>query len=236
MAMKKTVALLTLSAALMLASGAFARPVVIELFTSDGCSYCPPAEAYMGELTQRPDVLPLTFHVTYWDRIGWKDEYGDELFTNRQTLYQLGWKQRSNYTPQVVVDGLDDASGADKKRIEGLMNQAKQGMVDVPVKLVVDAEKMTITLPDRKGAPVADVWVLGFDRERESSPSRGENKGKKLMTHHVVRHMQKAGQWDGVAQDISVPKEWSLSPDRVAVILQQEGQGRVLGVAVADYN
>jgi hypothetical protein len=236
MTIKKTAALLTLCAALIQAPSAFARPVVIELFTSDCCSYCPPAEAYIGELTKRSDILPLTFHVTYWDRIGWKDEYGDELFTNRQTLYQLGWKQRSNYTPQVVVDGLDDASGADKKRIEGLVNQAKQGLVDIPVKLKISAEKMTIILPERKGAPVADIWVMGFDNERESTPNRGENKGKKLMTHHVVRHMQKAGQWDGTVQEISVPKEWPLSPDRVAVILQQEGQGRVLGVAVADYN
>ena len=130
--------ILFLVAGLMMCGAAQAqmssRPVVLELFTSQGCSSCPPADAYIGELSQHKDVLALSFHVDYWDGLGWKDPFSLAISTERQQLYSAARRRASVYTPQVVIDGMDEFVGTDRRNIGQALATARTG---VPVEISI---------------------------------------------------------------------------------------------------
>ncbi len=201
-----------------------AHPAVIELFQSQGCSSCPPANANVIALADRPDVLALSFQVTYWDDLGWKDTFGSPQYTARQWDYARAFKHSQVYTPQVVVNGRADVVGARKGEIEQTLAKADrgQGGPDVAVadgKVAVGA-----------GAGSGQVWLVRYDANIVQVPiKRGENGGKTLPHKNVVRELVKLGAWSGKAQTYALPAGGRA--DLKTAILVQAGEGGAIVAA-----
>ena len=214
-------------------SKAVERPTLVELFTSEGCSSCPPADALLAELAGRPDVLALSFHVDYWDRLGWKDPFSSPDATRRQHGYAVLLGLATVYTPQIVVDGKWQAVGSDRGEVEHALGAARRNRDEVPVGLAVEDGRAKISLgPGSDGASAA-LLLIGFDRRHVTAVARGENSGRTLAHVDVVCSIEEVAQADSRARRFEVPIR---SPsDRVAAILQAR-DGRVLGVAVGDVN
>ncbi len=208
------------------------RPIVVELFTSEGCSSCPPADALLAELAGQPDVLALSFHVDYWDRLGWKDPFSSPDATRRQNSYAELLGLTTVYTPQIVVDGRWQAVGSDRSEVEQALASARRSREEVAVALAVDHGRAQITLGQGGGDRIAaDLLLIGFDRRHVTAVSRGENGGRTLSHVDVVRSIEEIGHSDGGKTAFEVP---ICSPsDRVAAVLQAR-DGRILGVAVTD--
>jgi hypothetical protein len=207
------------------------RPIVVELFTSEGCSSCPPADALLAELAGRPDVLALSFHVDYWDRLGWKDPFSSPDATRRQHGYADLLGLATVYTPQMVVDGGWQAVGSDRGEVEQALGSARRNHDDVPIALAVDHGQAQITLGQGGDGVAATLLLVGFDRRHVTAVSRGENSGRTLSHIDVVRSIDEVAQFDGRARALKVPIR--VPCDRVAAILQA-GDGRVIGVATGD--
>ncbi len=207
------------------------RPTLVELFTSEACSSCPPADALLAELAGRPDVLALSFHVDYWDRLGWKDPFSSPDATRRQHGYAELLGLATVYTPQMVVDGRWQAVGSDRGEVEQALNSARRTRDDVPVRLAVNHGRAQITMGQGGDGIAATLLLIGFDRRHVTAVARGENGGRTLAHVDVVRSIEEVAPFDGRARAVELPIR---SPcDRVAVILQAR-DGRVLGVAVRD--
>jgi hypothetical protein len=207
------------------------RPIVVELFTSEGCSSCPPADGLLAELAGRPDVLALSFHVDYWDRLGWKDPFSSPDATRRQHGYADLLGLATVYTPQMVVDGRWQAVGSDRNEVEQALGSARRIRDGVPVAVAVDHGRVRVTLGQGGDGVAGNLLLIGFDRRHVTAVSRGENGGRTLSHVDVVRSIEEIGQFDGGRRTFEVPIR---SPsDRVAAILQGR-DGRVLGVAVGD--
>jgi len=213
------------------ASDAAERPTLVELFTSEGCSSCPPADALLAELASRPDVVALSFHVDYWDRLGWQDPFSSPDATRRQHGYADLLGLATVYTPQIVVDGRWQAVGSDRGEVERALGAARQERDEVPVGLIVGDGRAKITLGSGgDGAPAA-LLLIGFDRRHVTAVRRGENSGRMLAHVDVVRDIEEVAQTDGRTRAFEAPIRASY--DRVAAILQAK-DGRVLGIAVRD--
>jgi hypothetical protein len=212
-----------------------APPVVVELFTSQGCSSCPPADALLGELSKRKDVLALGFHVDYWDYIGWKDPYASKLATKRQRQYADSFKLSFVYTPQMVVNGLAEAVGSDRAGIEAAVEKAKARASAHP-SLALERRSdggLLVHVGAAEAKRPATVWLACFDRQRSTPVPRGENAGSTLTNYHIVRHFESLGSWKGQAVDLSVGpdvvEEYAGRPDQdMAVLVQTEGVGPIL--------
>jgi hypothetical protein len=207
------------------------RPIVVELFTSEGCSSCPPADALLAELAGRPDVLALSFHVDYWDRLGWRDPFSSPAATERQQRYAELLRLATVYTPQMVVDGRWQAVGSDHAEVQRALDSAGHTVAEVPVALAIDRGLAQIKL-GAAGDPVSGaVLLIGFDRRHVTAVQRGENSGRTLAHVDVVRGIEQVAQFHGQASVIEVPIHWSC--DRLAAIVQGS-DGAILGVAVGD--
>src|SRR5438128_2540763 len=204
------------------------RPIVVELFTSEGCSSCPPADVLLAELARRPDVLALSFHVDYWDRLGWKDPYSSHEATERQNRYAKLLALHTVYTPQIVVDGKWEAVGSDRAEVERALDLARRDPAEVPVTLALDHGQAQIAVGPGGGV-AASVLLIGFDRRHVSAVKRGENSGRTLAHVDVVRGVEEIPR--SSAGEIAVPIPWPC--DRVAAVVQA-ADGRILGVAVRD--
>ena len=203
------------------------RPVVIELFTSQGCSSCPPAEAYIGRLSARSDVLALAFHVNYWDELGWRDRFALAQSVERQNVYALNLGRSSVYTPQLVVDGRDDQVGSDGQAIERALRENRDG---VPVQVSMHEAEVLVEIGARPDAKRGDVVLIPYLRHAVSSIGRGENAGRALEEFNIVRAIRTLGAWKGEAESFHIPVS-SLPPDAtdVAVLVQASGQAVILG-------
>jgi hypothetical protein len=208
------------------------RPILVELFTSEGCSSCPPADRLLAELAGHPEVLALSFHVDYWDRLGWKDPFSTAAATRRQERYAELLDLATVYTPQIVVDGRWQAVGSDRSEVERALASARREHAEIPVALVIDRGLARITLaPGAEKGAVAAVLLIGFDRRHVDAIARGENAGRTLAHVDVVRSIEEVGWFGGAANTVETPIP---SPcDRVAAIVQAR-DGRILGVAVSD--
>ncbi len=234
---KALAALVVLCLALAGASATMAggRPIVVELFTSEGCSSCPPADALLAELASRPDILALSFHVDYWDRLGWKDPFSSAAATARQQRYAELLGIGNVYTPQVVVDGRWQAVGSDRGEVERALAAAASAPA-APLRLAVTDGRAHVTLGP--GADAADagapaVLLVAFDRRHVDSVARGENEGRTLTHVDAVRGFAEIGGVDRKTGALDAPAPWHA--DRLAAILHAP-DGRVLGAAVADLN
>ncbi len=207
---------------------------VVELFTSQGCSSCPPADKFLGELAERDDVLALSFHVDYWDYIGWKDPYASPRHTQRQQEYRSKLGLRYVYTPQTVIQGVEQEVGSDRSAILKAIDKVKS-LPTVPV-TVTDAGGGTVvvSIPARDKAEAADIVMVVFDRKHETPIKRGENEGRTLKNFNVVRAMRQLGTWKGEAVEIEArlsDMEYT-GGDVCAVLLQSRDTGRILGAAM----
>jgi hypothetical protein len=223
--LSRLIASFALIAALSPAAGLAAeRPVVVELFTSQGCSSCPPANAYLNELSkQRRDVLALAFHVTYWDRLGWKDPFSLEAATRRQAVYGRRFGDGS-YTPEMVVDGAASMVGSARGQVGAAIENARRnGRSSAAVNLTRNGEQVSIEVGAGSGS--GNILLVGFDHEHTTAIARGENSGRTLVEANVVRSMRSVGQWSGSALRIS---ERFPEGQDVAVLVEAP-DGRIIG-------
>ena len=226
--MKAKVTVLTLLAALFSAESVEAAgPVLVELFTSQGCNSCPPADVYLGDLAKRKDVIALAFHIDYWDHIGWKDAFADAAWTQRQRLYSRSLGTRQIYTPQMVVDGGRHAVGSDRPAVERLIGAAaKRERPALSVTRTADGLSLTIG-----GSGEGEVWIVGYDPRHETKVPRGENAGKTLTEFNIVRGMTRIEAWKGGALTRTLPAR-ELPPGSAHVaMIQAPNLGRVLAAA-----
>ena len=202
------------------------RPVVVELFTSQGCSSCPPANAYLNELSRgRRDVLALAFHVTYWDRLGWKDPFSMPAATDRQGVYGRRFGDGS-YTPEIVVDGVAGMVGSDRRAVGPAIENAKRdGRTAAAVNLTRSGEQVAIEVGAGSGS--ARILLIGFDHEHTTAIGRGENSGRTLTEANVVRSIRSVAQWSGTA--LRLNERFPEGQD-VAVVLEAP-DGRIIGAA-----
>jgi len=217
-------------------SAAERPPVLVELFTSQGCSSCPPADAYLGDLAAREDVIALSYHVNYWDYLGWKDPFASAESTRRQKLYAAALGQSYVYTPQMVVAGAVHEVGSRRAKVDRLIKVAqRQSNRQLEVTFAHNEQGApSVVIPAASGFPRAEVWMVLFDAEHSTPIRRGENGGRTLTYHNVVRSIERLGTWDGSAMTIPL----GISPsamearDGCVVIVQGESLGPVLGAAV----
>lgn len=214
------------------ASPAQVRPaVVVELFTAQGCSSCVAANAMVGELAERPDVLALTFAVDYWDYLGWPDTFAKPEFTDRQRAYARKLALREVYTPQVVVGGRAQASAVKSDAVDVLLAAALKSPGHPPDMLFIGNRRVAVGSgpAPRTGA---DVWLVRYDpRSLEITPKRGDNKGQALVQRNVVREIVRIGGWRGRPTAYRIPAT-KLEGLAMAVIVQAPKGGKILGVAV----
>ncbi|MBM3550107.1 MAG: DUF1223 domain-containing protein [Alphaproteobacteria bacterium] len=226
--MRIKTASLALLAALLSAESAFAGgPVLVELYTSQGCNSCPPADAYLGDLARRKDVVALAFHVDYWDHIGWKDPFGDAAWTARQRKYAQALMSRQIYTPQMVVDGTQHAVGSDRRAVERLIaDAAKRQRPALSVSRTAKGLDLKID-----GAGAGEVWIVGYDPKHETKVMRGENAGRTLTEFNIVRGIKRIDAWKGGALTRAIATS-ELPPGTAHVaLIQEDGLGPVLAVA-----
>jgi hypothetical protein len=214
---------------------------VVELFTSQGCSSCPPADRIIGELAKDPSIIALSMPIDYWDYLGWKDTLADSRFSARQKAYSQVRGDRDVYTPQVVVNGSVHLIGSDRAGIEGAIGNTEKsaGVMSVPVTMTLSGKQINVSVAASGKEPATmhgEVWICSVSKEIPISIGRGENRGREITYHNVVRNLLKVGDWNGSSGSWTVPLE-NITRDGVdaAVVYLQDGNrdkpGPMLGAA-----
>jgi hypothetical protein len=212
--------LLTLPVARVHAASTVPAPVVLELFTSQGCSSCPPADALLGDLVHRPGVIGLAWHVDYWNSLGWRDPYARTAWTERQQSYAK-YLAGEVYTPALVINGTAMVVGSDVAAV----NRAIQQAAPPPMAVTLHREASGVVAEiDATRTPVTGLLVT-FDPKKETQVGAGENWGRKLVEYRVVRDVMPLS---GLVSRLSLP---AVAPDRGAVLLLQDASWHVVGAA-----
>lgn len=223
-------AALALFLALLPAAALAKIPVVVELFTAQGCASCGEANANLGKLAERADVLALTFPVDYWDYLGWADTFAKPEFGERQKAYVAKMALREPYTPQIVIDGRTQVGGLQTDKIEKLVDTAAAARRHGPDLAFIGARRVDVGAGAApKGG--AEVWLIRYDpREQDVLVKKGDNKGQTVPHTNVVRELVKLGPWRGKPTAYRVPaaKEEGLA---TVVVVQGAKGGRVIGLA-----
>lgn len=210
------------------------RPVaLLELFTSQGCSSCPPADHLISELASDPRLMVLTFAVDYWDYLGWVDTLASPDHTARQKAYALARGDRRVFTPQVIVNGMEPAIGSDRDAIErAVANTAPhKGLFGLAVKMREHEGQIEVDVPASPDARKAEVWLAAFARKRSVSIAKGENASRHMTYVNVVRRMTRLGRWGGKAAHFRVPHSEAVPQDADGYIaIVQEGSGSKPGM------
>ncbi len=200
------------------------RPVVVELFTSQGCSSCPPADALLGELARRSDVLPLGFHISYWDSLGWKDPLSRPSSTERQKAYARRFTEGRVYTPQMVVDGVSEMVGSDRAAVLNAVHEARPAAI-ASVSFAEDRRSVAIG----GGAGKGEIVLVRFAQRRTTHVGAGENTGRIANDFNGVETLTTLGAWDGSAQRLEI--EPPAAGEGLAVLVQAP-DGHMLGAAL----
>jgi hypothetical protein len=212
---------------------------VVELFTSQGCSSCPPADEIIGELAKDPNVIALSMPIEYWDYLGWKDTLADSRFSARQKAYSQMRGDRDVYTPQAIVNGSANVIGSDRAGIESaIQSTQKAGVMSVPVTMTLSGKQINVSVAASKTPTSAhgEIWICSVSKSVPISIGRGENRGREVTYYNVVRNILKVGDWNGSSASWTVPLE-NVSRDGVdaAVVFVQDGNrekpGPMLGAA-----
>lgn len=210
---------------------------VIELFTSQGCDSCPPADRLAGELAKDPTLITLSLAVDYWDYVGWKDTLALPGHGQRQRAYSRMRGDRSVFTPQVVVSGATQARGSDRAGIDRAIAQShnQASVLAMPVSLAVSDGKLTVKAPAGKlGIEHAEVWLCPVIKSKTVEVTRGENKGHTFTYHNVVRRWIKLGDWNGAAASWTIPvKDFRTDGVDEVAVLVQAGSASAPGVMLA---
>ncbi len=208
---------------------------VVELFTSQGCSSCPPADEELARLADQDDVLALSYHVDYWNYLGWADTLSSEANTQRQYGYAKTFKRNGVYTPQAVINGQNHVNGGDASAIGKMLEthiSNGEGLT-VEVSAITNGDELRISVGEGTGK--ADIVAVYFDDATTVDIERGENKGRAITYRHSVRDMETVGMWNGHKVDLKLPGSViSAHPGRrCAILLQEVGKdgspGRILG-------
>jgi len=206
-----------------LPANADTRPVVVELFTSQSCSSCPPADALLGELAQRGDVVALGFHISYWDGLGWKDPFSSQSSTDRQRAYARLFNLGQVYTPQMVIDGAREMVGSDRDQVLAAVRGARPETI-APMTFAADRRSVAIGAGDGRG----NVLVVRFAQKRTTRVAGGENARRTLQDVNGVEMLAPLGSWNGSALTFTI--EPPTAGEGVAVLVQAP-DGRMLGAA-----
>lgn len=229
-------ALVALATCMMLSAPAMAgtdKPAgVVELFTSQGCNSCPPADSFFNELVQKGDVIALAYHVDYWDYLGWKDTLAKPEHTERQYAYMRSFGDRSIYTPQLVVNGREDFMGGDRKSVEEGLNSLSSKGEGMEVNLTVSETKDSIIIKvgaTTQPAAEANLMLVYFEPPKAIDIEKGENVGRKAIYLNAVTGIRAAGVWHGKTAEFELPKSEFESKGGCAALLQAETDDGKLG-------
>jgi len=196
-----------------------AHPTVVELYQSQGCSSCPPAITNVNALADRPDILPLMFAVTYWDQLGWKDQFGDPAYTQRQWDFAKANGRNQVATPQVVVNGRGFANGGAKGELDRAIVANARGLGGPAITRSGDSIKIGAA----KAGGTATVWLVRYDpRTLNVAIGAGENSGRTIAHRDIVRELKVIGEWKGGALRLPLP---AGNPLYKSAILLQQGKG-----------
>ena len=217
------------------------RNAVLELFTSEGSSSCPAADALLGKFGTRPGVLVLSYLMDYWDYLGWRDTLARPANSERQRQYARMLGDGRVYTPQVVVDGLIHVNGRDEEAIETAIEAAEVRLAEAKVSVNLRAEGDTLVIdigaaPENSEKRAATVWLAVAEKVETVAITRGENAGRELSYHHPVRELTPIGMWTGEAITLRLPLKdlKTRGGNYLMVLLQVEGAGPILGAADFD--
>jgi len=200
--------------------------IVVELFTSQSCSSCPPADDLLARLVAtRPDILALSLHVTYWNRLGWRDPFSLQAATDRQRRYAASLGHSQVYTPQLVVQGQRDVVGSNQAAVMAALAAAAA----LRVLVSIEAERDRVEIVVGAGAVGGQIWLVGFDGRHITAVARGENGGRRLSHTHVVRSLAPVGVWQGTVARVSTARP---DGEQVAVLVQA-ADGAIIGAATA---
>ena len=226
---------LLFGAGLAVSAAAGEKVTVVELFTSQGCNACPPANALVLDLSQRPEaenLIVLSFHVNYWDYMGWKDTFATDVTTSRQYDYREAFGLRAVYTPQLIIDGITQMDGSKREAVMAGIEAARAlGPAQIADPAVaVEAGVWSVKLPQADLDGAADVWVALYDRRQDVTMLAGENAGKTIAYSNIVRRFENLGTWTGDAADFPLPADWVDGRyDVCVVIVQMAGIGPIIG-------
>jgi len=220
---------MSVGAAALADSGPVSSAVLVELYTSQGCSSCPPADEFLGRLAKRDDVIALSLHVDYWDYIGWKDSFARPKFSKRQHSYAYAAGKNMVFTPQMVINGQDMAGGTKFAKVKALIKTRQQETS--PVQLVLERNGQTLVIKAQTDyAPLEMVvQLVRYTDGEKVMIKRGENAGRKIRYHNVVTDWNVLTHWNGT-QPLSICAEIS-GDDAVVVVVQTAGYGPVLATA-----
>lgn len=229
-----------------IALGAFAgsvsaetdSPVVVELYTSQGCSSCPPAEAFLGELAKRPDVIALEFHVDYWDYIGWKDPFASARYADRQRAYSSVLGARYVYTPQMVIQGQTHEVGSKRYQVEQKISHFRSAAGAGPELTLrrVGDDVIVRVGGDKAPEEAYDIFFVAFDARHETEILRGENRGKTLVNSNIVRDFERVGRWSGEPVELKVSLDGKKGDGGCAVLVQAAANGPIVAAAILPYD
>ncbi len=207
-------------------------PVVIELYTSQGCSSCPPADAMMADLARMDGVIALSLHVDYWDYIGWPDSFAQPRFSARQKAYAMAAGERMVYTPQIVVNGTDRVVGSDTMAVMARLRAHAGATTPIELRVARDGERLTVEAESAVPLPPLVAYLVRYRPAEEVTITGGENAGLTLTYANVVTAWEQVGQWDGLGPlSLSVP---AAGPEPAVVLLQEAGPGRIRAAATAE--
>ena len=206
------------------------RPLVLELYTSQGCSSCPPADALLGELTERADVLPLAFHVDYWDDLGWRDRFSLPAAAQQQRWWAMANGLPDVYTPQLIIDGRRSVVGSDRAAVIAALREPR---TTVAVQAELRDGVVRVSVPARTGTEVYDVYAIAYLPRAATVIARGENAGRTLTEWNIVRSWHRLGVSRGAAAVFTIAGNvLPTDASRVAIVLQEAGRGGIAGASV----
>ncbi len=214
-------------------------PIVVELFTSQGCNSCPPADTFLDELAKRDDIIALAFHVNYWDYLGWKDTFATDATTERQRTYATFLGERTVYTPQMVIGGVTHKVGSRRSDVAGVIDGLRQRAgpyLDVRVRRV-EGGKIAVNIPagELKQRDVV-VWLVRYDSAHEVEIKRGENRGLTIVYRNIVADYREIAMWYGeeIKLELKVSELREGGHDGGVILVQEGGSGRIIGAAKVD--
>lgn len=207
--------------------------VVVELFTSQSCSSCPPADKVLSELAQKPNIIALGCHVTYWDHLHWKDTLSQEFCTKRQRQYASYSNSRRVYTPQMIVNGTSEFVGSQKRQVLKEITKARNDMPVLPIKLVLkDPDVVTVSLPALPENEHYGFWVIGYKKDHSQNIPSGENKGRSIHYTNAVLSLESfdAGNKNF---EFSAPDHQEING--LAIIAQQNNHGPIIAAGKIEF-
>jgi hypothetical protein len=203
-------------------------PVMVELFTSQGCSSCPPADALVTKQAERPGIIVVSWPVDYWNYLGWKDTLSRHIFTKRQKAYMQTFDERFVYTPQIVVNGRREMVGSKEEKVLAAIEEAAQDRSFVPMTVERSGAEVVLKIGTGEVTEPATIWMVDILSKKDVAIGGGENEGRKITYTNIARDIRKVGVWEGESRNISLKKsEIARRGNGCTILLQDDGTGPI---------